>query len=197
MDISDIALRLVGAFYAFAGVVATRATITAALLDKAIAQISLQKRPLRDRARMWWLFAASVAIFAGGLTLVAQLEAAQWIFVASALGQAVYLAILAPFYFDAEEPPDAVGRKGTINAFVLYVAATAFVLWGGGAGKLKSFADAGPAAIAIAATGLAVYLAYLVKTAWLALRPAATPAPIAEDDDPGGDDDAPRNPSDP
>lgn len=127
MEISDIALRVVGAFYAFAGVVATRAAIMAAFLDMAIAKISLEKTPRREALRTYWLLAAAALIFLGGVALAVQIDLAQWFFVVSALGQAAYLAALAPLYFDAEDPPDAQGRSGTINAFVLYLAATAFV----------------------------------------------------------------------
>lgn len=176
MEISDVALRFVGAFYAFAGVVATRAAIMAAFLDAAIAKISLEKTTVRKKARTSWLFAGAVATFAGGLALAVQLEAAQWLFLISALGQAAYLAILAPFYFDVDDPPDAKGRKGTINAFALYVIATAFVLWGAQHGKLKPIAEAGPAAIAIVGTVLAAYVWYLASTAWRTLRPSPDPS---------------------
>ncbi len=163
MDFTDIALRAVGAFYAFAGVVATRASITAAMIDRAIATISLEKISVREAARTWWLFAGAVLTFAGGLALAVQLDIAVWLFVASAVGQALYLAILAPLYFDAEEPADASGRRGTINAFAIYLVATAFVLWAGQQGRLQPFEAASPAALAIArdgARGLSLVLGF-------------------------------------
>lgn len=182
MDIADIALRLVGAFYAFAGVVATRAAIMSAFLDLAIAKISLKSTPRREALRTWWLLAAAALIFVGGVALVVQIDVAQWVFVISALGQAAYLAVLAPLYFDADDPPDAGGRQSSINAFVLYLAATAFVLWGAAHGKLKPLADASPAAIAIAAALLTAYVWYLGSTAWKTLRPSPEPSGDASED---------------
>ncbi|MFN0218881.1 MAG: hypothetical protein ACKVP4_08730 [Hyphomicrobium sp.] len=174
MEISDIALRFVGAFYAFAGFVATRAAIMAAFLDSAISQISMKQTPLRERSQTWWLLGAAVAIFAGGVALIVQLDVARWLFVASALGQALYLAVLAPYYFDVVDPPDAKGRKGTINAFALYLAATAFVLWAGHQGKLTPLAEADRPALAVAGAALAAFLYYLASTAWKSLRPSKT-----------------------
>ena len=188
MDLTDIALRLVGAFYAFAGVVATRAAIMSALLDSAIAKISMEKTPTAEMARSAWLFASAALVFVGGLALAAQIDAAQPLFVVSAIGQAAYLAALAPYYFDRADPPDASGRKGTINAFVLYLAATAFVLWAGSRGKLTAFADAPPAAIAVVATVLAAYFWYLASTVWKTFRPEPYPAanePSIDDDETG------------
>lgn len=198
MDFTDIALRAVGAFYAFAGVVATRASIMAAMIDRAIAKISLEKISVREAARTLWLFAGAVLTFAGGLALAVQLHIAVWLFVASAVGQALYLAILAPLYFDAEEPPDANGRRGTINAFAIYLVATAFVLWAGQQGRLQPFEAASPAAFAIAGTGLAAYLWYLSSTAWSVFGPQASAPPLQEDipgdDGPGNHDDPTSSP---
>ncbi len=193
MDFTDIALRAVGAFYAFAGVVATRASITAAMIDRAIATISLEEISVRETARTGWLFASAVLTFAGGLGLAVQLDIAVWLFVASAVGQALYLAILAPLYFDAEEPLDASGRRGTINAFAVYLVATAFVLWAGQQSRLQPFEAASPAALAIAVAGLAAYFWYLSSTAWSVFGPQAA-APLPPDDLPG--DDVPGNPDD-
>ncbi len=51
-------------------------------------------------------------------------------------GQALYLLVLAPWIFDPADAPDAKGRQQTINAFILYSAATLFVLWAYRTGKL-------------------------------------------------------------
>jgi hypothetical protein len=183
MEISDIALRVVGAFYAFAGVVATRAAIMSAFLDMAIAKISLKRTSRREALRTYWLLGAAALIFLGGAALAVQIDLAQWLFVISALGQAVYLAALAPLYFDAEDPPDAAGRQSTLNAFVLYLAATAFVLWGAAHGKLKPVSEASPAAIAIFGTLLAAYIWYLGSTAWKTLRPSPQTTGGVDSDD--------------
>lgn len=161
-DITDIVLRLLGAFYAFAGVVATRAAMTSYFMDTAIATIGGGRADPVERRRSFWLIGAAWLVFAGGVLLVAGLGPARWVFLASAAGQAVYLFALAPMYFDKSDPPDPRGRRQTTNAFVIYVAATAFVLWAAAMGRLTPVVDAHPlllAAVATACLALAVYAA--------------------------------------
>ncbi len=122
-------LIVVGAFYTFAGLVGIRVALQGRLLDLAIAGISLKKTPMVETLRGLWLLLSAVVVLAGGVFLILRLDWAAVAFVAAALGQAVYLLILAPYYFDAADPPDATGRYQTINAFILYCAATLFVLW--------------------------------------------------------------------
>lgn len=141
MDLAEISLRAVGAFYTFAGLVATRVAITAHFFDKAIAAISMKRTPAVERHRFLWLLGSATVVLAGGATLLLLLHVSLWLFVASALGQAFYLAILAPRYFDLDEPPDTKGRQQTINAFVIYCAAAAFVLWATFTGRLLAWRD--------------------------------------------------------
>lgn len=168
-DISDIILRLVGAFYAFAGVVAMRAALTSYFMDTAIAAIGGGQADPVERQRSYWLIGAAWLVFAGGAALMAGLDLARWLFVASAAGQAIYIFALAPMYFDKVDPPDPRGRRQTTNAFVVYVAATALVLWAGAVGRLVPVADAHPAlrgAVMLACGALAVYATrMLVKRA--------------------------------
>lgn len=63
------------------------------------------------------------------------------LFVLAALGQAAYFAYLAPAYFDRVEPPDAAGRRASLNAFVLYLAATALVVWASYTGRLQPWSQ--------------------------------------------------------
>lgn len=162
-DISDIILRLLGAFYAFAGVVAGRAAMTSYFIDTAISAIGGGGTDRVERHRTIWLIAAAWLVFAGGVALAAGLDVARWLFLASAAGQAVYLFGLAPMYFDTIDPPDPRGRRQTTNAFVLYVAATAFVMWAGAAGRLTALADAPAWLLALAAAATAGYAAYVLK----------------------------------
>ncbi len=76
MDGTDIALRLVGAFYVFAGYVATRATLMSLVLDRAIAAIGATKPKRAELARGYWLLGAAFVVMAGGATLIALLDIA-------------------------------------------------------------------------------------------------------------------------
>lgn len=136
MDPTDIGLRIVGAFYAFAGVVATRAVITSNMLDRALLAISMKKAPWHETAQTAWLFVASLIVLTGGSALMLRLEAAVWLFLVSAILQALYIFVIAPRWFDVEDPPDPLGRQRTTNAFVIYLAATALVVWAFATGRL-------------------------------------------------------------
>jgi hypothetical protein len=106
MDAVELGLRAMGAFYVFAGYVATRAALTSHLIDRALAAISAAKPAPVETAQSLWVLGAANLILIGGAALVLLLDAAAWVFVASALGQAAYLFIVAPVYFDASDPPD-------------------------------------------------------------------------------------------
>lgn len=189
---TEIALGIVGAFYAFAGWLATRAALTSLFMDQAIASISGQKPEAAEMAQSYWLLAAANLILAGGVALVIRTDVAMWLFLLSAIGQAFYLYYLAPRVFDLEEPPDATGRAQTRNAFVLYLAATAFVVWAASRDALKSWQDVpGPL---LAAAGAAV-LAHFGYVLWMvagpgSMRASASPSPLAWPDDEAQPDDA-------
>lgn len=166
-DITDIILKLVGAFYAFAGVVAARAAMTSYFMDSAFAAISGGRADPVERQRSAWLIGAAWLVFAGGVALAAGLDMARWLFLASAAGQAVYLFALAPMVFDKADPPDPRGRRQTTNAFVIYVAATAFVLWAGAVGRLTAFADAHPLLLAAVAVVCIAFAGWIARHTFL------------------------------
>lgn len=168
MDAIDLGLRLIGAFYAFAGYVATRAGLTSHLIDRAIAAISAKKPTAIENAQAVWLLAAAALVLAGGIALMLLLDAAVWLFVASALGQALYIGYVAPKFFDAADPPDPNGRRQTTNAFVIYAAATALVIWADFSGRLKSWEQVPAPLLALAAAAVLAHVAY---AAWMFLRP--------------------------
>ena len=170
MDAIDLLLRFVGAFYVFAAYVGARASLMSLLIDRAIAAIALEKPARADLMKSYWLLAASVIVMAGGAALLFLLDIAMWAFLASAVGQAVYLFYVAPRYFDAEDPPDAVGRRQSVNAFVIYLIATAFVVWAASAGRLWSVADVSWPLLAIPAAMVAAHVVYVL---WMARKPAA------------------------
>ena len=163
MDVVDLLLRLIGAFYVFAAYMAARAGVMSLLIDRAIAAISLEQPARADILKAYWLLAASVLVMASGATLLFLLDVAVWAFLASALGQAIYLFVLAPRYFDAEEPPDEVGRRQTINAFTIYLVATAFVVWAFGDGRLSSVAVASWVALAGSSALVVALVGYIMK----------------------------------
>ncbi len=129
IELTDIFLRAMGAFYAFAGVVATRVGLTSHFLDQAIAAIAAKKPTRAENAQAAWLLAGAAMVLVAGVLLLAGLELAAWAFLATAAAQATYIYYVAPRYFDVADPPDARGRQQTTNAFVIFSAATAFVVW--------------------------------------------------------------------
>lgn len=170
MTVTEVALSLIGAFYAFAGWVATRAGLASLFMDRAIASISGQKPNASEMAQSYWLIAAANLILAGGVALVMRMNVALWLFLASAIGQAFYLYYLAPRIFDREDPPDAVGRAQTRNAFVLYLAATAFVVWAAIRGALLGWQDVPGPILAVAVAAVVARFGYV---GWMAVGPGS------------------------
>lgn len=160
LEVSDIVLRVIGGFYAFAGYVATRAALTSNLIDQAFAALTVQATAARERHQTLWLFCGAILVLASGAALLLLLDIAVWLFIASALAQAAYLFLAAPRYFDVDDPPDANGRRQTTNAFVLYTAATAYVIWAAYTGKLVNLMDLPwqlPVVTAAAVSGYVLY----------------------------------------
>ena len=192
MDAIDLLLRFVGAFYVFAAYVGARASLMSLLIDRAIAAIGGQPPPRAELLKSYWLIAASVIVMIGGATLLFLLDVAVWAFLASSVGQAMYLFYAAPRYFDAEDPPDETGRRRSLNAFIIYVVATALVVWAAGAGRLASVTEVSWPLVAIPAAMVAAHVIYVL---WMARKPAgastASPfdAPLS-----GGADGEPSRP---
>jgi hypothetical protein len=166
IELTDIFLRVIGAFYAFAGFVATRAGMTSYFLDRAIAAMTAKKPSQAEIAQSAWLISASALILAGGVLLLAGLQLGAFAFIASAVAQALYIYVVAPRYFDVEDPPSAQGRRQTTNAFVLFCAATAFVVWAAWRGRLKPIDEATVLEIGAVVVALMLYAAYVARTLW-------------------------------
>ena len=164
MDAAEIGLRLVGLFYAFAGYAATRAGLTSYFLDQAIAAIAAKRPSPVDTAQAMWLLTASTIVMIGGILLMLLIDWAAWVFVASVLGQIAYLFYLAPRYFDVEDELDPKGRQGSMNAFVIYGAATALVIWALLTGKLHHWSDVAGPALAVAGAAGAGHIVYVACT---------------------------------
>jgi len=176
LEIADIALRLIGAFYAFAGYVATRAGLTSYFIDRAIAAIALEKPTAAETAQTVWLLGAAVLILIGGVLLMLGLDLAAWAFAASSLAQVAYLFFVAPRCFDVHDPPDPQGRRQSTNAFVVYTAATAFVLWAALTGRLVPWRDVPWPLLALAGAAVAAHAAH---TIWLLAKAPAGRSPLS------------------
>lgn len=164
----QVVLRLVGAFYAFAGFLVARATLTSRFLDRAIAAIAAQKPNMAETVRAIWLLTQSFVILAGGAALILLLYASVWLFAAAAVGQAAYLFHIAPRYLDAEDPPNPQGRRQSQNAFVIYLAATCLVVWAALTERLVGLNDVPWQLLVLFST---VVVGYSAATTWRFARP--------------------------
>jgi len=162
IEFSDVALRLVGAFYTFAGVVASRAGVMSRMLDATIAAIGGERPSWAETARALWMACAGIVILAGGVALMLQTHLAAWLFVISALAQAIYLGVVAPKFLDPTDPPDATGRQQTTNAFVFYLAATALVLWANVSGRLQDWHSLPWPIAPLAVAAVGAYAGYIL-----------------------------------
>ena len=170
IELTDVVLRVIGAFYAFGGFVATRAGLMSQFLDRAIAAIALKKPPRSETAQNAWLIATAALVLIGGVLLLAGLQLAAWVFVASCLGQAAYIYYVAPRFFDGENEPDGDGRRGSTNAFVIYSAATAFILWAAYRGRLLTLDEASTPALIAVGAALLLYAGYVARALWWSPR---------------------------
>lgn len=164
----DLALRLIGAFYVLAGVVGARAALMNALMDRALAMLTLKTGP--SRAKSTWMLAGAVLVMAGGVGLILKVDLACAFFVLSAIGQAAFIYVVAPRYFDADDPPDEDGRRQTTNAFFIYSAATAIVGWALFTGRLTPWQEAEPILLGLAG---AVIAGLAMRWGWQLASPAA------------------------
>lgn len=185
-SIVGLLLVLIGLFYAFAGVVALKAALTGRLIDIAIAAISLKPPSRTDTLQSLWFLVSALVVLAGGVFLLARLDWAVWAFMASAVGQAVYLLVLAPQVFDVEDAPDAAGRKRTINAFILYVAVTLLLVWAYRKGWFASVRDVSFLRVGLPLAVVGAVSAYGLNGFF---RPFAKPGFTAMSDDNDDNDD--------
>ena len=169
VELTDVVLRIIGAFYAFGGFVATRAGLMSQLIDQAIAALTLKKPTRAETAQNAWLIATAALVLIGGVLLLAGLQLAAWVFVASSLGQAAYIFYVAPRFFDQDDASGG-GRRATTNAFVIYAAATAFILWAAHRGRLVTLDEASTPALIAVGAGLLLYAGYVARALWWSPR---------------------------
>ena len=176
-----IILRLLGAFYVFAGLVAGRAALLSATLDIALAGLTMKPVSMRERALTLWLIASAWLVFASGVLLMVLAQEALWASIVCALTQAFYLTFAAPYYFDVEDPPDPQGRRQTTNAFFIYLGATLIVIWASGT-YLTPASELHPVLNGIAWIALVLFALYMIWTSVSASRPLGGPLPWSGDD---------------
>jgi MFS family permease len=153
MTAAEIALRAIGAFYIFAGIVGMRAMVMDHLMDQVLAGISLQPIPAKDHYRRWLLVSSVLAIGMGGMALLVLSLWAVPLFLFGAATQAFYL-VWARTAFPPEDESERTGRRQTTNAGILYGAATLLVCLAAGLGQLRHWLD--PWALTIPLAGLAL-----------------------------------------
>ncbi len=177
MDAIDITARLIGAFYAFGGVLTLRAIATDAVLDKALASLTLSE-PDRDedlRRRVLTGLAVATGVSGGALVLLSGLAA--WLFLLNLGLQAAWL-VWARTRFPPLEADEVRGRRQVARAALVWAGATAIVLWLEFAGRLGSVLEFWPAAVL--AVGAAAMLIWIVPH--LTWKPGPAPAFDAEPD---------------
>ena len=160
--IANIALLLIGAFYAVAGVIVARAGLTLLVIDAAAGALSLEKPNAAEIARNRINLVVVVLMFSGGVMLMGRIEFALVAFVACALLQAIYFFVLAPFWLDPADPPRREGRRQSLNAFVIYLAASLFVAWAWSTGRLYPLSDASRLLIAGIALAIAGFVGHII-----------------------------------
>lgn len=174
LQVSDLLLRLAGAFYVFAGYAGLRAAVMGRFLDQALAALSAKPVPTAERRRQYWLTFAPLGIGLGGLALLLLWEGAVALFVLNALAQAVYLGIVAPRFLDPEDPPDAQGRRSTWIAFLLYLGVTAAVVLAGQRGSLLALEAVEPLLLVGAVLAFAFAYGLVLRQLTERPRPGAT-----------------------
>lgn len=117
--------RAVGAFYVFAGVMLFRAWRMNRFLDEAVAALDSEPTPADERIKTWLTLAIGILTFVSGLLMLVPHQLAPAAFLACSAVQAIYLLWATP----PQDALEARGRRQTINAFLIYLTATAFSLW--------------------------------------------------------------------
>jgi hypothetical protein len=196
-DLLRLVLRLVGAFYLLTAVFALRAVAMDRLLSAALNAIAPGKEHATpaERVRNRFLTVSSLLIGTSSLALLALLDLAAPLMLASVALQVVYLAYLGPRCIDPEEPPEPGSRQKSVLATGMIAAAAALACAAWWRGSLVSVSET-PIAAALAAAGLIALLAYayrLSRTADLK-RPHAFDAPLDLSDSQDGGWEPPPEP---
>lgn len=126
MDPIDILLRGVGLFYVLAGWLGLRAVMMDAMLDKAIAAISMKAEGTKEATRRRVLACFTVMIGASGAALALLSFWALPLFALNTALQAIWIFGGRRLLIDDD---DAASRRQVTNAAILYGLAAAGVVW--------------------------------------------------------------------
>jgi len=117
----------IGAFYVFAGVVVLRRMAMDSVLDVVLEAITLEPTDPKERLKARVLTLGGCLTFASGLALLTLSPWATVFFAANAILQGGYL-LWARKALPPESDEEQQGRNQTLNAYVIYLAAFAFVV---------------------------------------------------------------------
>lgn len=150
---AEVALRAIGAFYVFAGIVSMRAMVMDHLLDQMLAGITLKPIPQKEHRRRGLLISSTLAIGMGGMALMVLSLWAVPLFLLGTATQAFYLA-WARKAFPVEDDVERTGRGRTTNAALIYFGATALVGLAAAFGLLRDWLDPWATLVPLAGLGL-------------------------------------------
>ncbi|MEQ1754962.1 MAG: hypothetical protein ABL973_12605 [Micropepsaceae bacterium] len=119
---------VLGIFYVFAGVVALRVIALGSVMDSLLEALDGSRTSATEFLKTRILTIGAYLTAASGAALLTLSCSAVALFAANSLVQGGYLA-WASRALVPEDDADRRGRQQTVNAFVIYVAATAFVIW--------------------------------------------------------------------
>lgn len=128
----DWVLRGLGLFYALSGFLYARSFARDGVLAKALHQLG-EKSTEAERVRSYQLRAMAALTVASGLALLTLSRWAPHLMIANAILQAMWL-VYSRQAFPPRDTDEALGRKRTTNAFVIWLIVTVLtctVLWGG------------------------------------------------------------------
>jgi len=134
--VAQFAAIAVGAFYVFAGVVVLRTMVLDRVMNQLLAALNEPSAP-KERMKSRVLTMGAYLTLAGGAALLLLGPLALPLFAANAAWQGGYL-LWAERALPPEDDDEARGRRQTKNAFVVYLAATAFVVWLAMQGMLRA-----------------------------------------------------------
>lgn len=171
---------LLGAFYIFAGFVVMRTMAMSTLIDRVLLTLDPKSNSKLELLRSQVLLVGAYLTMASGVALLIMSPFAPYVFVLNTILQGGYL-VWAEKAFPPEDAIDRQGRQRTKNAFVIYLAATAFVGWMAYQGFLRPWDGADVIALDLGiialSLGLAWALVYLPKRKE---KPASVFEPIEE-----------------
>lgn len=152
-------LRGIGTFYAVSGLLVVHALALDGVADKLLAALE-GAMPAKERTRRLLLRVGAALTISGGLALLLLSRWTLPLMLANVAAQGGWLAY-ARVHFAPEDADQALGRKRTINAFILYCAVTALVVWAFSTGIVV--AEAGTYSDALPPVGGILVLAWLLR----------------------------------